>query len=204
MALITCPECSRSISDQSTACPGCGHPTPRSVPTQLSQSNYSYNNSLENSLSSDRIQKNNGCSSFIFFVLIVIFISYWLFDEDDDYQKEAELYSEYLSQPYEEPTQEKTIDPQLVPIPMLLSGSSENGRYFLISHFKAYNIENVSYLRKGNAGDSFGKMQIDCTNNKIRKFSTDNPDSLVTADLGDWYTPTPDWTDRDIVNFICK
>ena len=26
MALVTCPECGREISDQATACPGCGHP----------------------------------------------------------------------------------------------------------------------------------------------------------------------------------
>lgn len=26
MALITCPECQRSVSDQAASCPGCGHP----------------------------------------------------------------------------------------------------------------------------------------------------------------------------------
>lgn len=26
MALISCPECDRSVSDQADACPGCGHP----------------------------------------------------------------------------------------------------------------------------------------------------------------------------------
>ncbi|GKS74826.1 zinc-ribbon domain-containing protein [Acidovorax sp. SUPP950] len=26
MALVPCPECNRQISDQATACPGCGHP----------------------------------------------------------------------------------------------------------------------------------------------------------------------------------
>lgn len=26
MALIPCPECNRSVSDQAVACPGCGHP----------------------------------------------------------------------------------------------------------------------------------------------------------------------------------
>lgn len=26
MALINCPECSKDISDQATACPNCGHP----------------------------------------------------------------------------------------------------------------------------------------------------------------------------------
>lgn len=26
MALISCPECDRSVSDQADACPACGHP----------------------------------------------------------------------------------------------------------------------------------------------------------------------------------
>lgn len=26
MALIKCPECGRAVSDQASACPGCGHP----------------------------------------------------------------------------------------------------------------------------------------------------------------------------------
>ncbi|GKT22776.1 hypothetical protein [Acidovorax sp. SUPP3334] len=26
MALVQCPECTRQISDQALACPGCGHP----------------------------------------------------------------------------------------------------------------------------------------------------------------------------------
>ncbi|MDO4682002.1 MAG: zinc ribbon domain-containing protein [Lautropia sp.] len=29
MALITCPECQRSVSDQAASCPGCGHPLQR-------------------------------------------------------------------------------------------------------------------------------------------------------------------------------
>ena len=86
---------------------------------------------------------------------------------------------------------------------MLLSGSGEDGRYFLISQFTSYGIENVKYTRRGNESDSFGEMQIDCTNDKIRKTSSDNLEALISTDLGDWYTPTPDWTDQDIVNFIC-
>lgn len=208
MALINCPECSKIISDQSTACPSCGHPTPSSVPPPLSQPSYKNNHSLASSPSRHQIEKNNGCSSFIFFILIIASIGYWLSDEDEDesYSKDTVQYSGDQSQPYENRTltDETAIDPKLIPIPMLLSGSGENGRYFLISQFKSYNLENISYLRTGNAGDTFGKMQIDCIGNKIRKTSTDSPDSLGSADLGDWYTPTPDWTDQDIVNFICK
>ncbi len=32
MTLVTCPECSRSISSVAVACPGCGHPVPVAVP----------------------------------------------------------------------------------------------------------------------------------------------------------------------------
>src|ERR1700680_1419258 len=35
MALIECPECKRSVSDQASACPGCGHPlTAPPAPTE--------------------------------------------------------------------------------------------------------------------------------------------------------------------------
>ncbi len=71
-------------------------------------------------------------------------------------------------------------------------------------HFASYGIENVKYARRGNESDAYGEMQIDCANDKIRKTSSDNLEALISADLGDWYTPTPDWTDQDIVNFICQ
>lgn len=32
MALIKCPECGRSFSDQADACPDCGYPTPGKKP----------------------------------------------------------------------------------------------------------------------------------------------------------------------------
>jgi hypothetical protein len=87
---------------------------------------------------------------------------------------------------------------------MLLSGSGENGRYFLISHFKSYEIENIKYVRRGKESDAYGEMQIDCPKNEIRKSSSESLGALQSSDLGDWYTPTPDWTDKDIVNFICS
>lgn len=34
MALITCPECPRDVSDQAASCPGCGHPLQRAAPPQ--------------------------------------------------------------------------------------------------------------------------------------------------------------------------
>ena len=195
MALINCPECSKSISDQSTSCPSCGFPTPSK---QMDN-----NNSLANSR---QRQKNSGCSgATIFLIIIIVLIGFWLVSAYDGYTEKARQYDEEQSEPDKESpqVQESVFDSPLTQIPMLLSGSGENGRYFLISHFASYGIENVKYARRGNESDAYGEMQIDCANDKIRKTSSDNLEALISADLGDWYTPTPDWTDQDIVNFIC-
>lgn len=204
MALINCPECSKSISDQSTACPSCGFPTSKALPPPLPQSDRDNSNSLR---SSPQRQSNSGCSgATIFLLVIVVAIGYWLVSSYNSYTERVEQYSEEQSDFHEESpqVQESVFDSPLEQIPMLLSGSSEDGRYFLISHFASYGIENVKYARRGNESDAYGEMQIDCSNNTIRKTSSDNLKGLEVADLGDWYTPTPDWTDQDIVNFICK
>ena len=195
MALINCPVCSKRISDQSISCPSCGFPTP----TQQTD-----DNSRVNNLQS---QKNSGCSgAAIFLLIIAILIGAWLMDGYDSHTEEIGQYNEAQSELYNESqqVQESVFDSPLPQIPMLLSGSGEDGRYFLISHFASYGIENVTYARRGNESDAYGEMQIDCTNHTIRKTSTENLEALKTADLGDWYTPTPDWTDQDILNFICK
>lgn len=203
MALINCPECSKSISDQSTACPSCGFPTARVVPPPSPQADSDNNDSLAGNR---QRQKNSGCSgATIFLLIIIVAIGYWLVNAYDSYTEKARQYSEEQSELDDEPpqVQESVFDSPLTQIPMLLSGSGEDGRYFLISQFTSYGIENVKYARRGNESDSFGEMQIDCTNDKIRKTSSDNLEALISADLGGWYTPTPDWTDQDIVNFIC-
>ena len=83
---------------------------------------------------------------------------------------------------------------------------NENNRYFLISHQKDNQLHTITYVRIGNDADAFGKMEINCTKNLIRKISVENQNSLLSSnlDLGPWYTPTPDWTDKDIFNFICN
>ena len=156
--------------------------------------------------SSRQRQKNSGCSgATIFLIIIIVLIGFWLVSAYDGYREKARQYNEEQSEPDKESpqVQESVFDSPLTQIPMLLSGSGENGRYFLISHFASYGIENVKYARRGNESDAYGEMQIDCANDKIRKTSSDNLEALISADLGDWYTPTPDWTDQDIVNFIC-
>lgn len=196
MALINCPECSKTISDQSTACPSCGFPTP---------SEQIDNNNLL--ASSRQRQKNSGCSgATIFLLIIIVAIGYWFVSSYNSYTERVEEYSEEQSKFHEESPQiqKSVFDSPLEQIPMLLSGSSEDGRYFLISHFASHGIENVKYARRGNASDAYGEMQIDCSNNTIRKTSSDDLKALEVADLGGWYTPTPDWTDQDIINFICS
>lgn len=196
MALINCPECSKTISDQSISCPSCGFPTPSE---QIDDNN--------SSASSVQRQKNSGCSgTTIFLLIIIVAIGYWFVSSYNSYREKVEEYSEEHSELHEESPQiqASVFDPPLEQIPMILSGSSEDGRYFLISHFTSYGIENVKYVRRGNESDAYGEMQIDCSNNTIRKTSSDNLKALEVADLGDWYTPTPDWTDQDIVNFICS
>ena len=203
MALIDCPECSKRISDQSLSCPNCGFPTDRTVPP-LQQVDDNNNNSLAGS---PQRQKNSGCSgATIFLLIIIVAIGYWLVSSYNSYTERVKEYSEEQSEFHEESPQieESVFDSPLEKIPMLLSGSSEDGRYFLISHFASHGIENVKYARRGNENDAYGEMQIDCSNNTIRKTSSDNLKALEVADLGDWYTPTPDWTDQDIVNFICS
>lgn len=98
--------------------------------------------------------------------------------------------------------QDAVPNANLTPIPM--SDSHENGRYFLTSHTTENGIEFVEYIRKGNEGDSYSKMEINCSNNEMKSYSADNTSALKSADMGNWYTPTPDWTDKDIFNFICK
>lgn len=114
----------------------------------------------------------------------------------NDMVQEVEAPEMILEAPNSEPNN------NLTSIPM--SDSFENGRYFLTSQTTENGFENIEYIRKGNDNISYAKMQIKCSDNEIRKYSADNADALHSADMGDWITPTPDWTDQDIVNFICS
>ena len=118
-------------------------------------------------------------------------------------------------QPTQEPSPTNNVEPQLEnlgeeesatkaePTSIPMSDSFENGRYFLTSQITDNGIENIEYIRKGNDNISYGKMEIICSDNQIRKYSADSADALQSANMGNWVTPSPDWTDQDIVNFIC-
>lgn len=118
-------------------------------------------------------------------------------------------------QPTQEPSSTNNVESQLEnlgeeesatkaePTSIPMSDSFENGRYFLTSQITDNGIENIEYIRKGNDNISYGKMEIICSDNQIRKYSADSADALQSANMGNWVTPSPDWTDQDIVNFIC-
>lgn len=216
MALIDCPECSKSISDKSAACPHCGYPmSSHNIPTPNNSQNRRPNQNRKR-------KKNSGCSgTFLFIILVIGAILYAIIKPAyDNYKERVALYSKTSSESYEETQQieasqpeaespqaeepEPLLDSDLTPITMSLSGSGENGRYFLISHFTSYGLEHIKYVRRGKDSDAYGEMQIDCTKNEIRKVSSESLKALQSATLGDWYTPTPDWTDKDIYNFVCQ
>lgn len=106
--------------------------------------------------------------------------------------------SEDISAPSEE-TVSNTSDEESIP----MSDSHENGRYSLLSRTTENGIETIEYVRKGDTSNSYGKMQIKCATHEIRKYSSSSADSLNNADLGEWVSVQPGWTDEDIVTFIC-
>lgn len=188
MALIDCPECSHKISDQSISCPSCGFVTSKINIVKPS-----------NSVQKSQVRKQKKKAKHyaiqdLIAVLGLIFLVYKLVTCSSDSSEETVQVQ----------TEDTMPDSKLTPIPMLIAGAGEDGRYFLISHNTANSLENIEYLRKGKESDTYGKMQINCSNNKIRKNSTDSAAALDMLDLREWYTPDPNWTDKDIFNFICK
>ena len=121
MALINCPECSKSISDQSTACPSCGFPTARVVLPPLPQADSDNNDSLAGNR---QRQKNSGCSgATIFLLIIIVAIGYWLVNAYDSYAEKARQYSEEQSEPDDEPPQ---VQESVFDSPALLVTSIHN------------------------------------------------------------------------------
>lgn len=190
MAMIDCPECSHRISDQSNSCPSCGFVTNKRI---ISVSTHQGRKPRKTPPKHYRL-RDLGKPILCLFGLFLIFKLPTCFNSGS-----TEVSQVQESQQLEQ----SSPSTELVQIPMLLSGSGEDGRYFLISQTTENGIKNIEYIRKGNENDTYGKMQIKCSKNKIRKTSSDNSESLILSDLGDWYTPKPDWTDKDIFNYAC-
>lgn len=213
MALIDCPECSNRISDQSLACPSCGFPTSEFEATiNCPECHSSINNksqschecgfpiakkvlpkSVPDYVPKRRTQQKKKDNEYGFQSLIfIIFIAFVLYQLSTCSSDNENIRQVEVSAP----------DTNLTSIPM--SDSFENGRYFLTSQSTGNSIEYIEYIRKGNDNTSYAKMQIKCSNNKVKKYSADNPEALQSADMGNWSTPIREGTDQDIVNFICR
>ncbi len=185
MALIDCPECKHKISDQSTSCPRCGFPTRKAEHTNKS-----------NTVAEP--EKNTKAQ--ILKILATITILSFLYLIISSYFSYKEKAKQYGQKNFSE-----QVDSSYIPIPMLLTGAGENGHYFLISHITNNGIEEIKYVRKDNVFDSYGKMEIKCSGNEIRKYSANSLSGLQSDSIGEWYkiSPEADWTDQDIVNLVC-
>lgn len=201
MTLIKCPDCSKQISDKSNSCLHCGYPLTKPLPAPWATSNPPYlpDPFPENKPSKPKA-RSYGCGTFILVILISYFV-YQCGNSYSDYKDRARNASNSSNVN----TSEKKLKQEnelMIKIPM--SDAHENNRYFIISRLNKNGIEKIKYLRRGNESDIYGKMDINCSRNKIRKNSTEDATNLESLDLGDWLTPSPDWTDKDIMNFICQ
>lgn len=192
MALIDCPECAHKISDQGSACPKCGFPI-----KEKHKINRQQNSNDENQI----IQpQSNPVSQVLKLIIVIIFIGllYLLISSYFGYKEKTKRYGQKNFS--------EQVDSSYIQIPMLVTGAGEDGHYFLISHTRNNSIEEIKYMRKDNVFDSYGKMEIKCSNNEIRKYSATSLSSLQSGNLGGWYkiSPEADWIEQDIVNFVCK
>ncbi len=78
MALITCPECGRDISDQAVSCPGCGYVLKKSEPVPQSQPQPQWSTARKTQLSEKRTSPVLGVFS-ILFGLACLFLCFLLF-----------------------------------------------------------------------------------------------------------------------------
>ena len=204
---IICFKCKSEIEDKFSFCPHCGgeilkSPFKQELPKPKEES------------------KSIGWLGYLI-LFSIFFFTYAVVTKEDPIPVDEEQLSTTISQNL--PNQVTEVDPIVdeltldaapasgekgsgmrITIPMQSYG--EENRYFLTSHHKVGELHTITYTRVGNESDVFGKMEINCSKNKIRKTSTEDPFYLTSPDLdlGDWYTPTPDWTDNDIYNFICN
>ena len=209
MALINCPECSKRISDQSITCPSCGFPTARAVPPPISREG-SLNNKTELLAKKPQVLQPTWKDTFsrrnaiaLSIVISVSFLGIFIIGNSEYDEKISHSVPKPPQFNIERNTVEEPVSTSETFLSIPMSDSFENGRYFLTSLATEEDIENIEYIRKGNDNTSYGKMEIKCSDNQVRKYSADNFNALQSADMGDWFTPAPDWTDQDIVNFVC-
>ncbi len=195
MTVMYCPSCHKKVQSTFAKCPYCSMSFVKK--SALEPKSY-----LGSSIFS-KLKKFTLISLSIlgglFILLLVVTIN-----STPSFTPSSTSTSEEYTNQIEEVEPEPYLEKEQSEIAIPMSDEHENNRYFLLSHISQGNIESITYLRKGVEYDVYGKMEINCKKNKIRKASTEDRTSLDSLDIGNWYTPTPDWTDNDIVSFICN
>lgn len=195
MTVMYCPSCHKKVQSSFAKCPYCAMSFIKESALEIKSS--------QGSLILSKVKKITVISLSILGVLFILFIV-WATNSTPSFTPSSTSTSEEYTNQNEEAEPEPYLEKEQSEIAIPMSDEHENNRYFLLSRTSEGNIERIIYLRKGTEYDVYGKMEINCRENKIRKASTEDQTSLDSLDIGDWYTPTPDWTDNDIVSFICN
>ena len=75
MALITCPDCSKQISDHAPACPNCGRPNySRPIKNKTVDAGNTNSNGLMGKPGTANHTLNVGCAAVLIGVIILIFL----------------------------------------------------------------------------------------------------------------------------------
>lgn len=164
-----CPECAHQISDQTITCPNCGFPiaqrrqlqqpqplpTP-AVPVPLPQSN----------------QNNQAVTNHWFGYLCsnLYRLASYLYDAIKNEQ--TKTTTKTVTAKTQTDNSSENPDTCMIPIPMVLAGNAENGRYFLMARIvklMALMKSIIFVLKTKRLKDqavTYGRMQIQCGANK--------------------------------------
>lgn len=199
MTEIYCPSCHKKIQSTFAGCPYCHK--------SLVKENFMPHKHPKKSSVFNDLKKYLLISLGIAVALFLLFFI-WAINSTPSYTPSSTSTSISSESNVEAATNsEPDIESQATEIAIPMSDEHENNHYFLLSHTSKGNIEKVTYLRKGSDEydvDVYGVMEINCHKNKIRKSSTESFEELDSLSFSDWVTPYPEWTDNDIVSFICS
>lgn len=195
MTVMYCPSCHKKVQSSFAKCPYCSM-------SFMKQSAIEPKSSQGSSIFS-KLKKFALISLSVLggvFILLIV----WTINSTPSFTPSSTSTSEEYTNQTEEAEPEPYLEKEQSEIAIPMSDEHENNRYFLLSSNNDHGIVKIKYMRKGVESDVYGKMEINCKKNKIRKASTEDQTSLDSLDIGNWYTPTPNWTDNDIVSFICN
>ena len=201
MTITYCPSCHKQIQSTFAGCPYCHKP--------LVKENFMPHKHPKKSSVFNDLKKYLLISLGIAVALFLLFFI-WAINSTPSYTPSSTSTAISSESSVETATNsEPDIESQTTETAIPMSSEHENNRYFLLSHTSKGNIEKVTYVRKGKGSDEYdvdvyGVMEINCRKNKIRKYSTESFEELNSPHFSDWVTPYPEWTDNDIVTFICS